>query len=273
MKTFRFVPATTVLLFGAAMAFNVGSKTNITPKKATSPITESSGTSLFYVSEKPTFPQIEEAALKEASSSLIANNKPSPSKQDWQPCGSVQGTPSKTPGECCRYAFELTESKPALQAKLQQLTEKRPYPLFLLEKAAKVIGNVLPKSSISTTTKTKEKVVILGSGWASAAFLQDINTDQFDVTVVSPRNYFLFTPLLASSSVGTVDIRSITRPIREVCYYYYYYYYYYSYFVSIGKCAVFWTSSHLVTTVTTIFLSFSTVQSPRQLPRSCGFVY
>ena len=165
----------------------------MTPKKATSPTVDS--TSLFYVSEKPTFSQIEEAALKE--SSLIVRSPPS--KQGWQPCGSAQGTPSKTPGECCPYAFELTASNPELQAKLQQLTEKRPYALFLLEKVANTIGNVLlPKSRAGTSTKTKEKVVILGSGWASAAFLQDIDTDQFDVTVVSPRNYFLFTPLLAS---------------------------------------------------------------------------
>ena len=38
----------------------------------------------------------------------------------------------------------------------------------------------------------------------------------YDVTVVSPRNYFLFTPMLAASAVGTVDFRSITEPIRNV---------------------------------------------------------
>ena len=38
----------------------------------------------------------------------------------------------------------------------------------------------------------------------------------FDVTVVSPRNYFLFTPLLPSTTVGTVEFRSIIEPIRSV---------------------------------------------------------
>lgn len=38
--------------------------------------------------------------------------------------------------------------------------------------------------------------------------------DKFEVIYVSPRNYFIFTPLLAASSVGTVDVRSITEPIR-----------------------------------------------------------
>ncbi len=38
----------------------------------------------------------------------------------------------------------------------------------------------------------------------------------FDVTVVSPRNYFLFTPLLPSTTVGTVEFRSIIEPVRSL---------------------------------------------------------
>lgn len=33
--------------------------------------------------------------------------------------------------------------------------------------------------------------------------------------VVSPRNYFLFTPLLPSCTVGTIEHRSIMEPIRS----------------------------------------------------------
>lgn len=36
------------------------------------------------------------------------------------------------------------------------------------------------------------------------------------MVVVSPRNYFLFTPMLAASAVGTIEFRSITEPIRNV---------------------------------------------------------
>lgn len=32
--------------------------------------------------------------------------------------------------------------------------------------------------------------------------------------LVAPRNHFLFTPLLASTSVGTLEFRSIAEPIR-----------------------------------------------------------
>jgi NADH dehydrogenase FAD-containing subunit len=37
------------------------------------------------------------------------------------------------------------------------------------------------------------------------------------VTIVSPRNYFLFTPLLAGTTTGTIELRSIMEPIRNYC--------------------------------------------------------
>lgn len=39
----------------------------------------------------------------------------------------------------------------------------------------------------------KKTLVILGSGWGSCAMLKQINAEDFNVVVVSPRNYFLFT--------------------------------------------------------------------------------
>lgn len=45
-------------------------------------------------------------------------------------------------------------------------------------------------------------------------FAQVIDSDKYEVIYVSPRNYFVFTPMLAAASVGTVDVRSITEPIR-----------------------------------------------------------
>ena len=63
---------------------------------------------------------------------------------------------------------------------------------------------------------SKKTIVVLGSGWASTSFLKDINTDDYNVIVVSPRNYFLFTPLLPSCTVGTIDVRSLIEPIRFI---------------------------------------------------------
>lgn len=44
------------------------------------------------------------------------------------------------------------------------------------------------------------KVVILGTGWGAHALLKGIDAAKFDVTTVSPRNFFLFTPMLAASA-------------------------------------------------------------------------
>lgn len=44
--------------------------------------------------------------------------------------------------------------------------------------------------------------------------MQVIDTDTYDVVVVSPRNHFLFTPMLPSTAVGTVEFRSLLEPIR-----------------------------------------------------------
>ncbi|KAI8602454.1 pyridine nucleotide-disulfide oxidoreductase-domain-containing protein [Dissophora ornata] len=63
---------------------------------------------------------------------------------------------------------------------------------------------------------TKRTVVLLGSGWGAISFLKKLNTDDYNVIVVSPRNYFLFTPLLPSCTVGTIELRSIMEPIRFI---------------------------------------------------------
>ena len=47
--------------------------------------------------------------------------------------------------------------------------------------------------------KSKEKVIVLGSGWGSHAFLKTIDASQYDISIVSPRNFFLFTPMLAGT--------------------------------------------------------------------------
>lgn len=62
----------------------------------------------------------------------------------------------------------------------------------------------------------KKKVVVLGTGWGAVAFLKGLDLAAYDVTVVSPRNYFTYTPLLPSATVGTVESRSIVESIRSI---------------------------------------------------------
>ena len=90
------------------------------------------------------------------------------------------------------------------------------------------VGFIFAGTSITTTygvlvlyaesieEKPKKKLVILGSGWGAVSLIKSLKPGEFDVSVVSPENYFLFTPLLPSVTVGTVEGRSITEPIRKI---------------------------------------------------------
>uniref|UniRef100_A0ACD5ZFY8 Uncharacterized protein n=1 Tax=Avena sativa TaxID=4498 RepID=A0ACD5ZFY8_AVESA len=62
----------------------------------------------------------------------------------------------------------------------------------------------------------KKKVVVLGTGWGGTSFLKNLDCSRYDVKVISPRNYFAFTPLLPSVTCGTVEARSIVEPIRKM---------------------------------------------------------
>ncbi|KAJ6475809.1 pyridine nucleotide-disulfide oxidoreductase-domain-containing protein [Mycena vitilis] len=62
----------------------------------------------------------------------------------------------------------------------------------------------------------KKTIVVLGSGWGATSFLNTLDTADYNVVVISPRNYFLFTPLLPSVAAGTLSPRSIIQPTRYV---------------------------------------------------------
>ena len=61
----------------------------------------------------------------------------------------------------------------------------------------------------------RKRLIILGTGWGSYSLLKNVSKHLYDVIVISPRNHFLFTPLLTSTTVGTLEFRSITEPIRN----------------------------------------------------------
>ncbi|KAK8208007.1 hypothetical protein M8818_004045 [Zalaria obscura] len=64
--------------------------------------------------------------------------------------------------------------------------------------------------------KHKPKLVVLGTGWGSVALLKNLNPEDYHVTIVSPSNYFLFTPMLPSATVGTLELRSLVEPVRRI---------------------------------------------------------
>ena len=47
-------------------------------------------------------------------------------------------------------------------------------------------------------------------------FFRNLKPDLYDIEIVSPRNYFLMTPLLPSVTVGTLEARSLVEPIRKI---------------------------------------------------------
>lgn len=47
------------------------------------------------------------------------------------------------------------------------------------------------------------------------SLLKKLDTENYNVIVISPRNYFLFTPLLPSCTTGTIEHRSIMEPVRN----------------------------------------------------------
>ncbi|CAO1622589.1 unnamed protein product [Parajaminaea phylloscopi] len=64
--------------------------------------------------------------------------------------------------------------------------------------------------------KEKERLVIVGGGWAAVSLLSKLDPGKYNVTLVAPNNFYLFTPLLPSATVGTVEPRSLIEPIRKV---------------------------------------------------------
>lgn len=58
--------------------------------------------------------------------------------------------------------------------------------------------------------------MILGSGWAGYALARLLSPHKYERVIVSPRSYFVFTPLLASTAVGTLEFRAAAEPVRRI---------------------------------------------------------
>lgn len=72
------------------------------------------------------------------------------------------------------------------------------------------------ESETNKNQKHKPKLVLLGTGWGNIPLLKQLNSEDFHVTIVSPSNYFIFTPMLPSATVGTLELRSLMEPVRRV---------------------------------------------------------
>ena len=68
----------------------------------------------------------------------------------------------------------------------------------------------------ATKPGEKPRVVVLGTGWAACRFVKGLDTKIYDVVCISPRNHMVFTPLLASTCVGTLEFRSVAEPVSQI---------------------------------------------------------
>ncbi|KAI1336077.1 hypothetical protein F5Y15DRAFT_395951 [Xylariaceae sp. FL0016] len=62
---------------------------------------------------------------------------------------------------------------------------------------------------------SKQKLVIIGSGWSGFTLAQRVSLERYDITVISPVRTIQYTPLLASAACGLFNFRLAEEPIRR----------------------------------------------------------
>jgi hypothetical protein len=81
----------------------------------------------------------------------------------------------------------------------------------MFKAATAVIGK---QPSSSSLWGKEQRIVVLGTGWGGYQIALNIKKN-LPLTVVSPSNHFVFTPLLPSTTVGTLEFRCIQEPVRQ----------------------------------------------------------
>lgn len=61
----------------------------------------------------------------------------------------------------------------------------------------------------------RQRVVILGSGWGGYTLSRHLSPAVYSPLVISPRSYFVFTPLLTDAASGSLDFSHIVEPVRD----------------------------------------------------------
>ena len=84
---------------------------------------------------------------------------------------------------------------------------------FALSLEAQARGHHLFHLTPDRLSLDNGKVIILGTGWGGFNAALNVRKD-VPISVVSPSNHFVFTPLLPSTAVGTLEFRCIQEPVR-----------------------------------------------------------
>jgi len=80
------------------------------------------------------------------------------------------------------------------------------------------VGRVLARRS----TSLAPRVLVVGGGFAGVTTAVELakrcaGTLPVHITLISDRNFFLFTPMLAEAATGAVEARHVVYPIRPLC--------------------------------------------------------
>ena len=78
------------------------------------------------------------------------------------------------------------------------------------------------RALVRRSTSLAPRVVVLGGGFAGVSAALELaraggGALPIHVTLLSDRNFFLFTPMLAEAATGAVDTRHVCYPIRPLC--------------------------------------------------------
>lgn len=90
-----------------------------------------------------------------------------------------------------------------------------PFVFLYFKKKKKIQGKKANQHIFCPLRPARERIVILGSGWAGFSLARGLDPRKFQAVVVSPRSHFAFTPLLASTAVGTLEFRTALEPVRS----------------------------------------------------------
>ncbi|XP_041456726.1 external NADH-ubiquinone oxidoreductase 1, mitochondrial-like [Lytechinus variegatus] len=115
----------------------------------------------------------------------------------------------------CRSCCSVTKFQRGRITRSQSLRKSSTPSSYSAAADPSLAPSTVTQASKVSRPGSRQKLVILGTGWGSYSVLKNIDKSLYDVVVVSPRNHFLFTPLLASTTVGTLEFRSIIEPVRN----------------------------------------------------------
>jgi len=76
-------------------------------------------------------------------------------------------------------------------------------------------ASLIQYRTMASVADRKPRILILGSGWGGYILSRQLSPSKFDITVLSPRSYFVFTPLLNDTATGELEFAHVVEPVRN----------------------------------------------------------